>query len=175
MLGQGKAQPGVNRMRGEVTVNGLSAQQGMAVRAGDKVVTGPNSEVVFAVERDAMLLRPNSTLEVLNNGLRVVSGAVLCVFQPKRRKEIRTPTATIGIRGTGVYVEAESGRTLVCTCYGETVLEPIDQPSARETVRTTHHEQPRYFFARGAPRMVTPAPMINHSDADLELLKKLLT
>jgi hypothetical protein len=45
------------------------------------------------------------------------------------------------------------------------VLEPAGDPSARETVRTTHHEQPRYIHARGAPKMVTPAPMLNHTDA----------
>jgi hypothetical protein len=142
-------------------------------RAGDKVATGSGETIVFVVDRDAMLLRQNSMLELVRNGFRLVTGAVLSVFGPGR-KELKTATATIGIRGTGVYLEAEPGRTYVCTCYGEAVLMPVDDPAARETVRTTHHEQPRYILAKGAPRMVTPAPLVNHSDAELEMLEALV-
>ena len=161
---------GVSGVRGEVTVNGQAAKQGMRVRPGDKVATGPGAQVVFAVDRDAMLVRENSSVELARNALRVVSGAVLSVFAPKQPKQIRTPTSTIGIRGTAVYIEVEPQRTYVCTCYGEAVLEPVADPRARETVRTRHHEQPRYIYAKGAPQMVTPAPMVNHADAELEML-----
>jgi len=173
-LAQGRVKPGVSRVRGEVTINGRPAKQGMAVRAGDRVGTGPGAEVVFAVDRDAMLVRQNSNLDLLKTGFRLASGAVLSVFAPGQRKELRTPTSTIGIRGTGVYLEAAPERTYCCTCYGEAVLEPLADPAARETVRTAHHEQPRYILAPGAPRRVTPAPMINHSDAELELLESLV-
>lgn len=173
-LAQNRVSPGVNRVRGEATINGQPAKQGMAVRAGDSVTTGANAEIVFVVDRDAMMLRENSSLSLLKSGLRLVSGAVLSVFGPKKRRELRTSTVTIGIRGTAAYLEAEPQRTYVCTCYGEAVLEPLAEPGARETVRTTHHEQPRYIMGRGAPQMVTPAPMINHSDAELELLESLV-
>jgi len=173
-LAQGRVQAGVSRVRGEVTINGAAAKQGMAVRAGDRVATGANAEIVFAVDRDAMLVRQNSHFELVKSGFRLLSGAVLSVFAPRQRKELRTPTSTIGIRGTAVYLEAEAQRTYVCTCYGEAVLEPLDDPAARETVRTTHHEQPRYILARGAPRLVTPAPIKNHSDAELQLLEALV-
>jgi hypothetical protein len=126
------------------------------------------------VDRDAMLVRENTTIELARNALRVVSGAVLAVFAPKQPKQVRTPTSTIGIRGTAVYVEAQADRTYVCTCYGEAVLEPAGDPAARETVRTRHHEQPRYIFAKGAPKMVAPAPMVNHADAELEMLEALV-
>jgi hypothetical protein len=164
---------GVRRVRGEVTVNGQPAKQGMTVRPGDKIATGPGAQVVFAVDRDAMLVRENSSVELAKGVLRVISGAVLSVFAPKQPKQIRTPTSTIGIRGTAVYVEAQADRTYVCTCYGEAVLEPAGDPAARETVRTTHHEQPRYIYAKGAPKMVTPAPMLNHTDMELEILEAL--
>jgi hypothetical protein len=173
-LAQNRVQAGVNRVRGGATINGQPAKQGMAVRAGDNVVTGPNAEIIFVVERDAMMVRQNSTVALAQNGFRLVTGAVLSVFAPRQRRELRTSTATIGIRGTAVYIEAEAQRTYVCTCYGEAVLEPLAEPAARETVRTTHHEQPRYIMGRGAPRMVTPAPMLNHSDAELELLESLV-
>ena len=45
---------------------------------------------------------------------------------------------------------------------------------AAETVRTKHHDQPRYVYARGAPRMIEKAPMINHTDAELVMLEALV-
>jgi len=87
---------------------------------------------------------------------------------------VRSGSATIGIRGTAAYLEAEPDRTYVCTCYGEAVLEPLAEPAARETVRTRHHEQPRYIMPKGAPQMIMRAPVINHSDAELEMLEALV-
>ena len=173
-LAQGRVKPGVRRASGEVTINGEPVKEGAVVKRGDRISTGPNSQVVFAVDRDAMLVRQNSTVELAQSALRIVSGAVLSVFAPTQPRQVRTPTSTIGIRGTAVYVEVEPQRTYVCTCYGEAVLEPAGDPSARETVRTTHHEQPRYIHAKGAPKMVTPAPMVNHTDAELEMLEALV-
>ncbi len=173
-LAQGGVRQGVARVRGAATINGQRAKQGMAVRAGDTVAAAKGGEIAFVVNQDAMLLRQSSTVSLVQGGLRLVTGALLAVFAPRQQLEVRTPTATVGIRGTAVYLEAEPGRTYVCTCYGEAVLEPVDDPAARETVRTTHHEQPRYIMARGAPRMVVPAPVQNHSDAELELLESLV-
>lgn len=173
-LAQRRVKPGVHSVRGEATINGQAAKPGMAVNPGDKLATGQDGQIVFVVDRDAMLVRRNSSLEAAKGGLRAITGAVLSVFAPKQRKELRTGTATIGVRGTAVYLEAEAERTYVCTCYGEAVLEPVAEPAARETVRTRHHEQPRYVMGKGAPKMVAPAPMVNHTDAELEMLEALL-
>ena len=40
------------------------------------------------------------------------------MFPKGRQLRLTTQTATIGIRGTGVYVEAEPSQTYFCTCYG---------------------------------------------------------
>ena len=169
-----QAKSGVQSVRGQATINGQPAKPGMAVNAGDKIATGKDGQLVFVVERDAMLVRRNSSFELAKSGFRLLSGAVLSVFMPRSRKELRTPTATIGVRGTAVYLEADLERTYVCTCYGEAVLEPVADPNSRETVRTRHHEQPRYVLAKGAPKMVQPAPMVNHTDAELEMLEALV-
>lgn len=174
VLAQGRVKTGVHTVRGEASINGQPAKPGMAVNPGDKLATGRDGQIVFVVDRDAMLVRRSSSLEAAKSGLRLLSGAVLSVFAPKQRKELRTASATIGVRGTAVYLEAEPERTYVCTCYGEAVLEPVGDPNARETVRTRHHEQPRYVMAKGAPQMVMPAPMVNHTDAELEMLEALV-
>ena len=166
---------GVSRVRGAALINGEPAAPGMALRAGDTVVTGPGSDIVFVAGRDAMLVRQSSNFTLAEDGFRLVTGAVLGVFAPRRRKNLHTVTATIGIRGTAVYVEAERARTYVCTCYGETVLEPAHDPKARERVRPAQrHAEPRFIAASGAPRMVAPAPMRNHTEAEIELLQRLL-
>lgn len=180
-LAQGAVAPGVARLRGDVRINGKPAQRGMDVGPGDAVTTGRDAELVVVVGRDAFLIRADSRIELsgdakrrLLSGLRVVSGALLSVFEPGREKSIRTATAAIGIRGTGVYVEVEPMRTYVCTCYGEAQLVPLDAPQEAETVRTAHHDQPRYIYPKGMPRMIEKAPVVNHTDAELTLLESLV-
>ena len=162
VLAQGQVEQGVRRARGEVAVT------------GDSITTGPTGEVLFVKDRDAVMVRRNSNLSFAANGFRLVTGAALAVFAPGQPKELRTPTATIGIRGTAVYLEIAPGRTYVCTCYGVAELASVDDPASRETVRTRAHDQPRYIMASGAPQMITAAPVINHTDVELELLEGLV-
>jgi len=179
-LAAGSVEKGVHRLRGDVRINGAPAREGMDVKAGDVVTTGADSEVVFVAGKDAFLIRANARVEaqgalgaLVLSGLRIVTGAVLSVFDRGQPKTLRTSTATIGIRGTAVYLEAEAARTYVCTCYGEAEIVSVADPSARETVRTTHHEQPRYVMGTGAPQMLMGAPVVNHSDAELSMLESL--
>ena len=180
-LAVGAVEPGVARVRGDVRINGKPAQRGMEVKPGDVITTGPGAELVVVVGRDAFLVRAQSRIELSGDvsrllvaSLRVLSGALLSVFEPGKKKQIRTVTASIGIRGTGVYVELDGARTYVCTCYGEAELTPVDDPGAAETVRTRHHDDPRYIYPKGMPRMIEKAPVINHTDAELILLESLV-
>ena len=180
-LAQGAVAPGVARARGDARVNGKPAQRGMQVKPGDVITTGRDAELVAVVGRDAFLVRAQSRIELdgdtaglLVRGLRVVTGALLSVFEPGKEKRIRTATAAIGIRGTGIYVEIDGARTYVCTCYGEAELVPVDDPAAAESVRTAHHDEPSYIYPKGRPRMIEKAPVINHTDAELVLLESLV-
>lgn len=180
-LAAGSVEKGVYRVRGDVRVNGTPAKEGMDVKAGDVLTTGASSEVVFVTGKDAFLIRANARVEaqgtvgaLVLSGLRIITGAVLSVFSPGEPKTLRTPTATIGIRGSAVYLEAEEARTYICTCYGEAEIVSAADPSARETVRTTHHEQPRYVMGMGAPQMLMGAPVVNHTDAELTMLEALV-
>ena len=180
-LANGAVSGGVARVRGAVRINGQPAKQGMEVRPGDAVSTGPGAELVAVIARDAFMVRAHTRVEFEGratqaaiSGLRIVTGALLSVFAPGGGKRIETRTASIGIRGTGIYVEIEKMRTYVCTCYGEAELVPVDEPKEAETVRTRHHDQPRYIYPKGMPRMIEKAPVINHTDAELILLESLV-
>ena len=49
-------------------------------------------------------------------------------------------------------------------------------PAARETVHSTHHSAPRYIYAHGEMpiQMIEPAPVVNHTDAELIMLEALV-
>jgi hypothetical protein len=180
-LAMGAVPPGVYRARGDVRINGKPAQKGMELKPGDVVTTGRDAELVVVVGKDAFLMRASSRVEysgdaaqLIVSGLRVVTGALLSVFEPGKPKTIRTATATIGIRGTAIYIEAEEKRTYACTCYGVADLVPADDPRAAETVRTKHHDAPRFIYAKGMPRMIEEAPVFNHSDVELVMLENLV-
>jgi len=180
-LAQGAQPPGIYRVEGEVLLNGVPARPGIRVSGGDVIETGTRSQAVFVVGADAFLVRAATRLQTSGRenfigALRIVTGKVLSVFGPGDRS-IETETATIGIRGTGIYVEAERERTYVCTCYGVVDLQPRDEPGLRETVSTKHHEQPRFIYStRSMPanRMMESAPVVDHTDAELVLLESLV-
>lgn len=180
-LAAGTLPPGIAQIKGDVRINGKRAERGQRVNAGDVIVTGKGAELVFVSEKDAFLVRADSRVEYgsaatkgVVTALRVVTGALLSVFESGRRRQINTATATIGIRGTAIYIETEARRTYACTCYGEAVLTPVDDPTAAETVRTKRHDQPRYIYGKGMPRMLEAAPVINHTDAELQMLETLV-
>jgi len=180
-LAAGKIEKGVYRVRGDARVNGTPAREGMDVKAGDRITTGADGELLFVIGKDAMLVRSNARVEVsgrsgalLAAGLRVVTGAVLSVFSPGARRTITVRTATIGIRGTAVYVEDMADRAYVCTCYGVADIAAEDDPAVHETVRTEHHDQPRYVYPPGVATRIVRAPVINHKDAELILLESLV-
>ena len=103
------------------------ANVGTAIQPGDRVTVAHGGSLSFTVGDDAYTLRGGTTMQLepegnlLVRGLRLLSGAVLGVFG-SGEKTIRTRTATIGIRGTGLYLDTAPGKTYFCTCYGETEL-----------------------------------------------------
>jgi ribosomal 50S subunit-recycling heat shock protein len=180
-LAAGAVKEGVHSVCGEVHINGVPARCGMQVKPGDVITTARNAELVAVMARDAYLVRGNTRVEFAAqatqsaaSSLRLVTGALLSVFKPGGKRQILTPTSTICIRGTGIYIEAEATRTYVCTCYGIAELLPLDDSQEAETVRTKHHDQPRYIYAKGMPRMIEEAPVVNHTDAELVLLESLV-
>jgi hypothetical protein len=173
---------GLRKLRGDVRVNSKPAQEGQLISPGDTVVTGRDSEAIYVMGQDAFLQRENSTInfgaDAMQSLMRVVTGKILSVFGKGPRK-ITVATATIGIRGTGCYIEDEgsgaTARTYFCLCYGDVELTPSAAPQERESYSTTHHDKPMYIYTdMKMPKMMVPAGVINHSDDELKLLESLV-
>ena len=86
-----------------------------------------------------------------------------------------TPIATIGIRGTGVYMESDPDVSYLCTCYGKTQISSNEDPNDSIILETTHHDEPKYITkdARSGSRIIK-APFKHHTDLELKMLETLV-
>ncbi|MFZ4536137.1 hypothetical protein [Propionivibrio sp.] len=168
--------PGVQKVTGIVTINGKAARPGMSVGTGDTINTDSDSEAIYVIGKDAYLQRESSTVSfsgVSADVMRVLTGKILSVFG-KGNKKLETATATIGIRGTGCYIESEPRRVYFCLCYGAADLILAADPNHVERIETKHHDHPLYIYRDSSMPMTVDASVINHSDEELELLESLV-
>lgn len=167
--------PGFYRLRGDVRLNGQPARQGMLVGPGDTVTTGADGEAIYIIGKDVYLQRDRSVVSItgdaVKSGLRIITGKLLSVFG-KGAKQIRVPTATIGIRGTACYIEAAEEQVYFCLCYGTVDIVAAHDAAQKATITTRYHDSPFNLSATG--RFMQPAPVINHTDAELILLESLV-
>jgi len=170
-------------LEGEVYLNGQVATEASIVSPGDTVSSGANGRAMFVVGQDAFYLKPNSEInlegEVVDNrpvvkAFLLVSGALLTVFG-RTGHQARTAQATIGIRGTGVYMESQGDRSYICTCYGTVDIASTRDTSQAQTIVSKHHDQPKYVLATPEDgEYIVPAPFINHTDTELAILETLV-
>ena len=167
---------GVHKLTGNVSINGKPASVGMVVGSGDTIVTGPGSEAIYVINQDAFLQRESSSVSfsgLTADVMRVLTGKILSVFG-KGQKKLQTATATIGIRGTGCYIESDEKRVYFCLCYGTADVVPDADPSHVERFETKHHDHPVYLHHDSSMPMMVDASVINHTDAELVLLESLV-
>lgn len=178
----------VYRVRGKAWVNGERVNENTRIGPNDTVKTGRDSELVFVVGDQAMILRGGSHLVIqpkenaeagslLIGALRLFSGKLLSVSRNKGMR-IDTPTATIGIRGTGVYLEAGPEKTYFCTCYGDVDVEAGNDSTSKLSVHSLHHDRPLHILRDGQPgQCVHDVPRLtvpNHTDEELLLAEALV-
>ena len=170
-------------LSGDVRVNGAKADKKTRIRAGDTVRTGKRSEVIFAVGGDSFLLRADSELYIggsnfFIDSLRMLTGRLLSVFASREQGQqltITSTTATIGIRGTGVYLESQPDEVYLCTCYGQVALSSAQDPNDSELITTSNHDSPRYISSepvRGT--RIRRAPVVRHTNEELRLLENIV-
>lgn len=165
----------IHKLEGQVYVNNRLANMDTQLRAGDKIVVAYGGELALSIGGDAFLLREGSALEIargnnlLVSGLRLLSGAMLAVFDKRNSPvHIVTSTATIGIRGTGVYVSAEPHRLYTCTCYGETDLR---MGRHVEQISATHHNAHEVSDNGKGAMTMQSMEVLGHTDDELRMLE----
>jgi len=173
----------IYKLQGRVMVDGGLADINTRIGPNSRIDTGSNSSIIFVVASDAFILRSNSRLELgsseglIIEGMRILSGKLLSVFGKREKPhEINTLTATIGIRGTGIYIESDPEKSYVCTCYGQTRIVANADPDASIDLATKYHDEPYYVLPEAASngKLIVPAPVINHTDAELTLVEELV-
>jgi hypothetical protein len=172
-------------LAGDVRVNNQLATLATPVKPGDTLQTGKNSEIIFVVNTHSMILKGDSKLQIegadastvagyVISGLRMVAGKLLSVSRNSPMR-VSTNTSTIGIRGTGFYVESDPELTYFCTCYGTTEVQSTTDADSRESITAAHHDRPIYIASDGAAgRKIRNAPFLNHSDQELSLIETLV-
>ncbi len=174
----------INKIEGEVRVNGRLANASTQVFGSDSITTGANSSVSFLIGGDAFFLRANSRLEMTSQGtsgtlisaLRLVSGALGAAFYRGRDRRIIAPNVSAGIRGTGVYVEVLADSTYFCTCYGAvdlTATQGASEGMKERVLEVTANHQARSIGGAQAGMRIADAPLINHSNAEMIALEAL--
>jgi len=177
---------GMRKIEGIVKINETAAQIGAMVKAGDIISTGAAGLAIFVIGKDVYMLRDNTRLELGSeasenfkesavNVLRLINGKMMAVFR-KSPKRLEMPTAIAGVRGTGLYAEADPERAYLCVCYGAAELHAKSDADIRETIRSQRHDMPRYIYASGSPekrieKAVGHSDRPTHTDEELFMLE----
>lgn len=178
------ANQSIYRITGQAMVNGKTATLQTRIAPGDTIATGKDSEIIFVIGGHAMLLRDRGQLvleaakqsatTLLITALRLLNGKLLSVSRDTPQR-VETSTGSIGIRGTGFYVESSPEQTYFCTCYGVTDVAAIADPSSKITVTAQHHDRPLTILKNAARgQHIVDAPFINHTDQELALIETLV-
>ena len=178
---QAQSRSNIVTLVGDAQANGVRLQADQTIRNGDELLTGPGASLVFVMGDSAFHLRQNSRLKVegntdgaVVNALRLLTGGVISVWGKGAQRKITTPTLTAGIRGTGVYAEVfpeQDNRSYLCICYGVVDLEASTE---RKLVQAEYHDAHWVEPIARNGRLLTPAPLLNHTDEELEYMAQLV-
>ena len=167
------------RLEGSVFVNGKRATRKTRIAPGDTLETGAGGQAVFAIGKDAFLVRERTHVTFdkgqqsnVITGMRMVTGALLAAFD-KGLRRVRTATITAQLKGTGVYIEAGAEQTYFCTCYGEVDLG--DKLGKEHKLVVSGYHTPNVVYAQAVDgRMMASAELRHHTDEELIMLERLV-
>lgn len=168
----------IREITGKVWVNNILATSSTMIKPGDTVKTGEESRIIFVMGEDVYQLGSRSTLRLrgdeensLVNTMRLLNGTLMSTFGQGERI-IQPPTAAIGIRGTGIFIQVNPKGTYFCTCYGTTEI-TLRNNQRVQPVSSTHHQA--YFITHNLadPQIYTDT-LKGHQDQELFYLESLV-
>jgi hypothetical protein len=169
----------IQELSGEVLLNGYRMAANSALRVGHTVTTGRDGRIWFTLGGDAYFLRPGGELRLQSSDppdtlidlLRLVTGALGATFSRGARRSVIARTATIGIRGTGIYVEATRDETYACTCFGSTDLRSTATGMMMDSIPLTTE---RHIARRISRDGIVAAPFERHTNEEMARLERLV-
>ena len=180
----------VSFVSGSVSATGTDGQtrtlrRGDLISGGDRIETRGGRLQIRFTDGGFVSLQPNTVFGVdqylyanaapeesslffslLRGGMRTITGAIGKVN--KQNYRVRTPVATIGIRGTGYLAETDNERTLVTVGHGRVFVENAlgnVTGSAGENILATLEQPPG--LTRETPDIRAPGPEGDEGDDDL--------
>jgi hypothetical protein len=173
----------VHELTGRVLLNGRPMSRNSAIQPGQTITTESDGHIWFTLAGDAFFLRPGSELRLrsssarslLIDALRLVTGAMGATFGRGRPRSVITPTVTIGIRGTGVYVESNPLDTYACNCFGATELASSATGTMMERVQVMaeNHQARRIHRDPQMGMRIARAPFEQHTNEEIIRLEAL--
>jgi hypothetical protein len=150
------------------------------ISSGSTLKTGKNSFIrvrfpgglVFQLGSESELLM--NVPEISGSSLELKRGDLLTYLKPDGKKaerlKIKSPSATMGVRGTVLWVTSRPTQPeVLCTCEGEVKMSAFGE---EKTFITKKHESPVEIKA-GFPMPNKQLLMDGHNDQDIAELKKL--
>ena len=166
----------IHELSGDVFINKTTAGLSSTIQSGDRITVGYGGRLVFSMAEDSYLLQEGSSLELVSHdglvisGLSLLTGGLLSVFGKRSAPTtIYTRTATIGIRGTGVYLNSQPEKLYFCNCYGKTDL---NFGGHHEHIASTHHNAFDVTGRTDRAMSMTATQVVGHTDDELRLLEQ---
>ncbi len=164
----------IHDLSGTVYVNKRRIRRNDRILPGDLVSTSANGHIAFSVDGDAYLMKGFTSMHVgerdnpIINQLRLLTGKLLAVFETGRQRQLVTRAVTIGIRGTGCFLDASPQTTYYCNCYGKT---EINTGSERRIAEARHHDPYRVDLVHGRQVLTHSHDELDHTDDELRQLE----
>ena len=167
---------------GEVFVNEVPAEFGMVVPYGAVVKTGSDSycEVIFENKNIFRIMESTIAeirLSVENPEITVQKGAFAALFSKLEALtsdepfKIRTQSMVASVRGTAFFVKVlTENNSYICLCNGELEIAGAGGEQADEY--SSGHHTAMYFRNTDGTTKITEAPMLYHSDEDMDQLAR---
>jgi len=97
-------------------------------------------------------------------------------FRPGTQRSVYAQTVTIGIRGTGIYVETTPLETYACTCFGSTEMRSVAGGAMMEAVQvsTENHLARRIYRDPSMGMRIVQAPFERHTNEEISRLERLV-
>jgi len=165
----------IHQLLGQVWVNGEPAMTQTAIHFGDKILTGAGSSVTIILDENVYRLGPRALFTLpridARGVMRLFYGAVLAVFRHQSNKTIYTPTSVLGVRGTGLYLDAGYRQTYLCLCYGDVDFADSENPGNSVAIHADYHQA--VIFDHASRKIRRGNSIDGHADANLFELEAL--